>query len=200
MSPSARSSRISALENMLSSSSSAMVSMASQLSEAEERERVFNGKGRWYHVRSLPEAKNIMNYLFQLASSARYAVIYIPSKDFMMDDMYALSWFPDTYFLYFASRSQVLDKEVICNEKEHTITELKEKVVVLNGGIRQLETQVRDLRSQNTQVKILQFVLCKFHGTKLKNYFVLRYLDKILVMIVRANSFLFIQIGSFSLH
>ncbi|AQK74805.1 P-loop containing nucleoside triphosphate hydrolase superfamily protein [Zea mays] len=119
MSPSARSSRISALENMLCSSSSAMVSMASQLSEAEERERVFNGKGRWYNVRSLPEAKNIMNYLFQLASSAR---------------------------------SQVLDKEVICNEKEHTITELKEKVVVLNGGIRQLETQVRDLRSQNTQL------------------------------------------------
>lgn len=90
MSPSARSSRISALENMLSSSSSAMVSMASQLSEAEERERV-NGKGRWYHVRSLPEAKNIMNYLFQLASSARYAVICIPSKDFMMYAMYVHS-------------------------------------------------------------------------------------------------------------
>ena len=77
MSPSARSSRISALENMLSSSSSAMVSMASQLSEAEERERLFNGKGRWYHVRSLPEAKNIMNYLYQLASSARYAVLML---------------------------------------------------------------------------------------------------------------------------
>jgi len=119
MSPSARSSRISALENMLSSSSSAMVSMASQLSEAEERERVFNGKGRWYHVRSLPEAKNIMNYLFQSASSAR---------------------------------CQVLDKEVICNEKEHTISELKEKVVVLNSGMRQLETQLMDLRSQNTQL------------------------------------------------
>ncbi|VAH44736.1 unnamed protein product [Triticum turgidum subsp. durum] len=71
MSPSARSSRISALENMLSSSSSAMVSMASQLSEAEERERVFSGRGRWNHVRSLPDAKNTMNYLFQLASSSR---------------------------------------------------------------------------------------------------------------------------------
>jgi kinesin family protein 4/21/27 len=55
--------------------------MASQLSEAEERERVLNGKGRWYHVRSLPEAKNIMNYLFQLVSSARYAVVCILSKD-----------------------------------------------------------------------------------------------------------------------
>ncbi|KAL5207040.1 hypothetical protein ABZP36_031475 [Zizania latifolia] len=71
MSPSARSSRISALENMLSSSSSAMVSMASQLSEAEERERAFSGRGRWNHVRSLSDAKNTMNYLFQLASSSR---------------------------------------------------------------------------------------------------------------------------------
>uniref|UniRef100_A0A0E0CRD1 Kinesin motor domain-containing protein n=1 Tax=Oryza meridionalis TaxID=40149 RepID=A0A0E0CRD1_9ORYZ len=116
MSPSARSSRISALENMLSSSSSAMVSMASQLSEAEERERAFNGKGRWNHVRSLPDAKNTMNYLFQLASS---------------------------------SRCQQLDKEVMCKEKEHLICDLKEKVVALNGRIRQLETQVKDLNNQN---------------------------------------------------
>uniref|UniRef100_J3LGZ8 Kinesin motor domain-containing protein n=1 Tax=Oryza brachyantha TaxID=4533 RepID=J3LGZ8_ORYBR len=116
MSPSARSSRISALENMLSSSSSAMVSMASQLSEAEERERSFNGRGRWNHVRSLPDAKNTMNYLFQLASS---------------------------------SRCQQLDKEVMCKEKEHFISELKEKLVALNGRIRQLETQVKDLNNQN---------------------------------------------------
>ncbi|KAL6633563.1 hypothetical protein ACP70R_026234 [Stipagrostis hirtigluma subsp. patula] len=119
MSPSARSSRISALENMLSASSSAMVSMASQLSEAEERERVFNGKGRWYNVRSLPEAKNILNYLFQLASSAR---------------------------------CQLQDKEVMCNEKEHIISELKGKVVVLTSAIRELETRMKDLDNQNMQL------------------------------------------------
>lgn len=72
MSPGARNSRIFALENMLSTSSSTLVSMASQLSEAEERERVFSGRGRWNQVRSLAEAKNIMNYLFNLASSSRY--------------------------------------------------------------------------------------------------------------------------------
>ncbi|KAG8072363.1 hypothetical protein GUJ93_ZPchr0006g42296 [Zizania palustris] len=116
MSPSARSSRISALENMLSSSSSAMVSMASQLSEAEERERAFNGRGRWNHVRSLPDAKNTMNYLFQLASSAR---------------------------------CQQHDKEVMCREQEVVIGELKEKVVALNGRIRQLDIQVKDLNNQN---------------------------------------------------
>ena len=72
MSPGARNSRIFALENMLATSSSTLVSMASQLSEAEERERVFSGRGRWNQVRSLAEAKNLMNFLFNLASSSRY--------------------------------------------------------------------------------------------------------------------------------
>ncbi|KAJ7958917.1 Kinesin-like protein [Quillaja saponaria] len=71
MSPGARNSRIYALENMLATSSTTLVSMASQLSEAEERERVFNGKGRWNQVRSLADAKNLMNYLFNVASSSR---------------------------------------------------------------------------------------------------------------------------------
>ncbi|WJX34931.1 Kinesin-like protein KIN-4C [Trifolium repens] len=71
MSPGARNSRVFALENMLSTSSATLVSMASQLSEAEESERVFSGKGRWNQVRSLVEAKNLMNYLFNIASSSR---------------------------------------------------------------------------------------------------------------------------------
>jgi len=72
MSSGARNSRIFALENMLSTSSATLVSMASQLSEAEESERVFSGKGRWTQVRSLVDAKNLMNYLFDIASSSRY--------------------------------------------------------------------------------------------------------------------------------
>ncbi|XP_028802081.1 kinesin-like protein KIN-4C [Neltuma alba] len=71
MSPGARKSRIFALENMLAATSTTLVSMASQLSEAEERERVFGGKGRWNQVRSLVDAKNLMNYLFNIASSSR---------------------------------------------------------------------------------------------------------------------------------
>ncbi|KAK6792542.1 hypothetical protein RDI58_011623 [Solanum bulbocastanum] len=71
MSPGARNSRIFALENMLATSSSTLVAMASQLSEAEERERTFSGRGRWNQVRSLADAKNIMNFLFNLASSSR---------------------------------------------------------------------------------------------------------------------------------
>lgn len=72
MSPGARNSRIFALENMLTTSSSTLVSMASHLSEAEECERVFSGRGRWKDVKSLAAAKNVMDYLFNLASSSRY--------------------------------------------------------------------------------------------------------------------------------
>lgn len=71
MSPGARNSRIFALQNMLDASTTTVVSMASQLSEAGERERAFSGRGRWNQVRSLPDAKNVMNYLFDLASSSR---------------------------------------------------------------------------------------------------------------------------------
>ncbi|XP_023750470.1 kinesin-like protein KIN-4C [Lactuca sativa] len=74
MSPGARNARIYALDNMLATSSKTIVAMASQLSEAEEREKAFSGKGRWNQVRSLQDAKNIMNYLFNLASSSRCQV------------------------------------------------------------------------------------------------------------------------------
>lgn len=83
MSPAARSSRIFALENMLATSSTTLVSMASQLSEAEERERVFSGKGRWNQVRSLADAKNLMNFLFNLASSSRCS---LREKEFICRD------------------------------------------------------------------------------------------------------------------
>ena len=65
-----------------------------------------------------------------------------------------------SYFLCFIFRCQVQDKEVACNEKEHFISELKEKVVVLNSGIRQLEMQVEDLGHQNMQVKIFLVLYC----------------------------------------
>ena len=75
MSPGARNSRIYALEKMIATSSTTLLSMASQLSEAEERERIFSGKGRWNQVRSLPEAKNLMNHLFNLASSSTIIIV-----------------------------------------------------------------------------------------------------------------------------
>ncbi|KAG5045439.1 hypothetical protein JHK82_014828 [Glycine max] len=56
---------------MLSTSSATLVSMLSQLSEAEEQKRVFSGKERWNQVRSLADAKNVMNYLFNIVSSSR---------------------------------------------------------------------------------------------------------------------------------
>ncbi|KAK1323120.1 Kinesin-like protein FLA10 [Acorus calamus] len=71
LSPTARLARISSLENMLSLSSNALVAMASQLSEAEERERAFTGRGRWNQLRSMAEAKSLLQYLFNVAAEAR---------------------------------------------------------------------------------------------------------------------------------
>ncbi|GAB2252256.1 hypothetical protein Droror1_Dr00005103 [Drosera rotundifolia] len=118
LSPGARNSRIYALENMLSSSSGTLVSMASQLSEAEEHERVFSGRGRWNQTRSLAEAKNLMNYLFNLVST---------------------------------SRCMLHDREVDCREKDSENSELKEKIVMLSGHVKQLELQKSELIHQLQQ-------------------------------------------------
>ena len=74
MSPNARMARISSLENMLSISSNSLVAMASQLSEAEERERAFTNRGRWTQLRSLPDAKNLLQYMFNSLADSRYTV------------------------------------------------------------------------------------------------------------------------------
>lgn len=71
MSPNARMARISSLENMLSISSNSLVAMASQLSEAEERERAFTIRGRWNQLRSMGDAKNLLQYMFNSLADAR---------------------------------------------------------------------------------------------------------------------------------
>ncbi|XP_022768723.1 kinesin-like protein KIN-4A isoform X3 [Durio zibethinus] len=70
MSPNARVARISSLENMLSISSNSLVAMASQLSEAEERERAFTNRGRWNQLRSMGDAKNLLQYMFNSLGDA----------------------------------------------------------------------------------------------------------------------------------
>ncbi|XP_031118224.1 kinesin-like protein KIN-4A isoform X2 [Ipomoea triloba] len=71
MSPNARMARIASLENMLGISSNSLVAMASQLSEAEERERAFSNRGRWNQLRSMGDAKNLLQYMFNSLADAR---------------------------------------------------------------------------------------------------------------------------------
>lgn len=78
MTPSARLARIASLENMVTISSNTLVAMASQLSEAEERERAFAGHGRWSQLRSMGEAKNLLHYIFNVAADARlYSMFFL---------------------------------------------------------------------------------------------------------------------------
>ncbi|CAI0465049.1 unnamed protein product [Linum tenue] len=71
MSPNARMSRIASLESMLSISSNSLVAMASQLSEAEERERSLTSRGRWNQLRSMGEAKSLLQHMFHSLGDAR---------------------------------------------------------------------------------------------------------------------------------
>ncbi|KAM3274339.1 hypothetical protein ACQJBY_043457 [Aegilops geniculata] len=74
LSPNARQARIASLESMVTISSNTLVAMASQLSEAEERERAFSGRGRWNQLRSMGEAKSLLQYIFSVAADARCEV------------------------------------------------------------------------------------------------------------------------------
>ncbi|XP_071724026.1 kinesin-like protein KIN-4A [Rutidosis leptorrhynchoides] len=71
MSPNARTERVASHENMLNMYSNALHGMASQLSEAEERERALNGRGRWNHLRSMGDAKNMLQCVFNTAAESR---------------------------------------------------------------------------------------------------------------------------------
>ncbi|WVZ63804.1 hypothetical protein U9M48_013409 [Paspalum notatum var. saurae] len=72
--PNTREARISSLESMVTISSNTLVAMASQLSEAEERERAFSGRSRWNQLRSMGEAKSLLQYIFNVAADARCQV------------------------------------------------------------------------------------------------------------------------------
>ncbi|XP_022740221.1 kinesin-like protein KIN-4A [Durio zibethinus] len=96
MSPNARMERIASLENMLSMSSNALTAMASQLLEAEERERGLVGRGRWNQVRSINEAKNVLQYLFNATAESRCELrekdLEIKDLKQQLKDLTALLW------------------------------------------------------------------------------------------------------------
>eukprot|EP00252_Welwitschia_mirabilis_P016493 TRINITY_DN3636_c0_g2_i1.p1 TRINITY_DN3636_c0_g2~~TRINITY_DN3636_c0_g2_i1.p1 ORF type:complete len:1127 (+),score=289.52 TRINITY_DN3636_c0_g2_i1:329-3709(+) len=69
--PPVRQARITMLEAMMNTASNTLVSMATQLSEAEEQERAFNGRVRLNQLRTLADAKNLIQYLFKTAILAR---------------------------------------------------------------------------------------------------------------------------------
>eukprot|EP00250_Pteridium_aquilinum_P009656 c18833_g1_i1 orf=575-3943(-) len=67
----ARQARAELLKTMIDTSSNALVAMASELSEAEERERGCSGPGRWQQLRTMGDAKGLLQYIFNIAVDAR---------------------------------------------------------------------------------------------------------------------------------
>ncbi|GLT49385.1 hypothetical protein SLA2020_229450 [Shorea laevis] len=110
LSPNARMARIVSLENMLNMSSNALMAMASQLSDAEERERSLVGRGRWNQMRSMADAKNLLQYMFNATADARCQLWEkdMEHKDFkeQLNELKALLW-----------QSEIKRKELVKEQK-----------------------------------------------------------------------------------
>ncbi|XP_047322326.1 kinesin-like protein KIN-4C [Impatiens glandulifera] len=154
MSPGARNSRIYALENMLATSSRTLVSMASQLSEAEERERAFSSKGRWNQIRALPEAKTLLNHLFDLASSSRCLSrdkeVDCKEKDCEIRDL-------KEKIVKLARQMEMQKLAFIRQEKLQNLTtnqSLKRSSMNSEASTLNEETHIRDLRKKGARARM----------------------------------------------
>ncbi|KAF7830599.1 kinesin-like protein KIN-4A isoform X1 [Senna tora] len=130
MSPNARMARIASLENMLSISSNSLVAMASQLSEAEERERAFTNRGRWNQLRSMGEAKNLLQYMFNSAADAS-----------SMLDCFELPYVLPGDQNIFLLRCQLWEKDM-------EIREMKDQIKELVGLLRQSEIKRKEAEKE----------------------------------------------------
>lgn len=136
LSPSARMARISSLENMLGISSNSLVAMASQLSEAEERERAFTNRGRWNQLRSMGEAKNLLQYMFNSLAETRCPEFPndTPPTSKKID-------FHDFFVSLCQCRCQLWEKDV-------EIKEMKEQFKEIVGLLRQSELRRKEAEKE----------------------------------------------------
>ncbi|KAJ0253693.1 Kinesin-like protein KIN-4B [Hirschfeldia incana] len=117
LSPKARLERIASLESMLDVSSNALTAMASQLSEAEEREHNLHTKSRWNSIKSMTDAKCLLQYVFNSTAEARCKIwekdMDIKEKKEQLNDLLCL-----------LQLSEVQNREILKEKKtrEHTLS------------------------------------------------------------------------------
>ncbi|KAF2619485.1 hypothetical protein F2Q68_00041279 [Brassica cretica] len=109
--------RIATLESMLDVSSNALTAMASQLSEAEEREHSLHTKNRWNSIKSMTDAKCLLQYVFNSTAEARCKIwekdMDIKEKKEQLNDLLCL-----------LQLSEVQNREILKEKKtrEHTLS------------------------------------------------------------------------------
>ncbi|KAF8098464.1 hypothetical protein N665_0266s0032 [Sinapis alba] len=109
--------RIASLESMLDVSSNALTAMASQLSEAEEREHNLHTKTRWNSIKSMTDAKCLLQYVFNSTAEARCKIwekdMDIKEKKEQLNDLLCL-----------LQLSEVQNREILKEKKtrEHTLS------------------------------------------------------------------------------
>ncbi|CAH8382266.1 unnamed protein product [Eruca vesicaria subsp. sativa] len=117
LSPKTRLERIASLESMLDVSSNALTAMASQLSEAEEREHNLHTKTRWNSIKSMSDAKCLLQYVFNSTAEARCKIwekdMDIKEKKEQLNDLLCL-----------LQLSEVQNREILKEKKtrEHTLS------------------------------------------------------------------------------
>ncbi|CAG7865064.1 unnamed protein product [Brassica rapa] len=116
--PKTRLERIATLESMLDVSSNALTAMASQLSEAEEREHSLHTKTRWNSIKSMTDAKCLLQYVFNSTAEASRCKIWekdmdIKEKKEQLNDLLCL-----------LQLSEVQNREILKEKKtrEHTLS------------------------------------------------------------------------------
>ncbi|KAG2271210.1 hypothetical protein Bca4012_073451 [Brassica carinata] len=70
-------------QEQLGISSNSLVAMASQLSEAEEQERALTNCGCWNQLRSVGEAKNLLQYMFNTLAEASCKSLFVTDRTFV---------------------------------------------------------------------------------------------------------------------
>lgn len=109
--------RIASLESMLDVSSNALTAMASELSEAEEREHNLHTKTRWNSIKSMTDAKCLLQYVFNSTAEARCKIwekdMDIKEKTEQLNDLLCL-----------LQLSEVQNREILKEKKtrEHTLS------------------------------------------------------------------------------
>lgn len=144
MSPNARLSMIASLENMVSMSSNALVAMASQLSEAEEREQAFTNRGRWNQLRSMADAKNLLQYMFNVAADAR---CQLRDKEIDMKEMKEKVSELVGILRQSEERRMELEKQQKCREQTVSTPTVNTTLNNMNGSLKHLADATSTLAS-----------------------------------------------------
>ncbi|KAI3669796.1 hypothetical protein L6452_41208 [Arctium lappa] len=145
LSPNSRAARIVSLESRMKSSSTALSLLSSQLSEAGRGHDL--ASGRWKMVYSLGDAKDLLQYLFNLATDTRRRLL---EKEVAMKEMKA-----QLDDLMLQQKEMLQQKDIITEASTQTTSTQNAKVSTLTKKWKEIEEQAvqitKEKEKENTK-------------------------------------------------